>query len=328
MGDIFKILTRIFFILLLLLLLGCQNEDYSQTISMKEVMPASKYDPYVGKIIVENIQLREKAASIVSECSYGDKECQLNKIYRYVVGNYKYYGDPRSNEFVQTPFETLNVLGGDCEDLAILTISLLENIGINTYLGLSKDHAFALGCGMNITKLQGEVVSSMNREETVVDEKISIGAYSGVYYGGDGEKVDYPFEIRYKLNSDKPLKIFVVPNNLSLVMWAEGEDFIYYEGCTRQAAYRVSDSCKIDRNGGTLIINYKAYDAAVDLEISRFGLIIDMTNFSTNYYQIKNESCVILDPATGKYSYPGYGIESEGNKVAIDPVTLEEINIR
>ena len=84
--------------------------------------------PYTNKIVFDDINLRTQAASIVSGCPSGDKECQINKLYRYVIENYDYYSDPRSGEFIQSPSETMKVKGGDCEDLTILLNSLLEFI--------------------------------------------------------------------------------------------------------------------------------------------------------------------------------------------------------
>jgi len=80
-------------------------------------------EPYISEIVFDDINLRKQAASIVSECPSGDKECQVNKLYRYIVENYNYYSDPRSGEFIQSPSETMNIKGGDCEDLTILLIS-------------------------------------------------------------------------------------------------------------------------------------------------------------------------------------------------------------
>ena len=99
-------------------------------------------EPYISKVVFDDINLRTQAASIVRGCPSGDKECQINKLYRYVVENYDYYSDPRSREFIQSPSETMKVKGGDCEDLTILLNSLLENLGIKTYLVLTEDHAY------------------------------------------------------------------------------------------------------------------------------------------------------------------------------------------
>ena len=110
-------------------------------------------EPYICKIVFEDVSLRTQAASIVRGCPSGDKECQINKLYRYVVENYDYYSDPRSREFIQSPSETMKIKGGDCEDLTILLTSLLENLGIKTYLVLTEDHAYSLACDVDTEDL-------------------------------------------------------------------------------------------------------------------------------------------------------------------------------
>lgn len=71
--------------------------------------PASQYGTYLDKIVFEDINLRASASQMTKGCSSGNKECQLNAIYRYVVKNYSYYSDPRYSEFIQSPQETMNV---------------------------------------------------------------------------------------------------------------------------------------------------------------------------------------------------------------------------
>jgi len=74
-------------------------------------------EPYMNEIIFEDMTLRAQASSVVSECPSGDRECQINELYRFVIDDFSYYSDPRKEEFIQTPYETLDIHGGDCEDL-------------------------------------------------------------------------------------------------------------------------------------------------------------------------------------------------------------------
>lgn len=112
-----------------------------------------RWKQYYKKILFEDIQLRKYDASIVVNCLSGDKECQATKIYSYVVKNYKYYDDPRFRDFIQSVNETMGLKGGDCEDLTILLNSLLENIGIKTYLVVTEDHVYSLVCNLNKDRL-------------------------------------------------------------------------------------------------------------------------------------------------------------------------------
>lgn len=56
-------------------------------------------------------------------------------IYNTLVKNLTYTSDPRATaEYVQYPKETIEVKGGDCDDLSVCFSSLLESIGIETAL--------------------------------------------------------------------------------------------------------------------------------------------------------------------------------------------------
>ncbi len=286
--------------------------------------PSVAAEPYLNEIVFEDANLRRKSVSIVSECESGNKECQVNEIYKHVVKNYNYYSDPRKEEFIQSPYETIDIGGGDCEDLTILLNSLLENIGIRTYLVLTENHAYSLACGIDINDLQKEIMSSLDEEE-IADEIISLEANTAKYYGWEGEEVKIPVEIVYSIDSDEPIDVHVVPSSESLELWSEGESYIYYPSCSGNNLYRSSGSCKMDRLGGILIINENIDSAVVNVNIKIKYSTINLENFSTKYYTINSEQCIILDPSAGQYSYPGYESNTQGEKRAIDPLTKEYI---
>jgi transglutaminase-like putative cysteine protease len=122
--------------------------------------------PYIEKIVVSDDELRELAGAIVED--YNDNEGKVNAVYRYIVEDFTYVADPEHTESIQSPFETLNLQRGDCEDLAILACSLLENIGIKTYLVLTEDHAYALVSGINSDSLWEYINKSL--EEQYIEE--------------------------------------------------------------------------------------------------------------------------------------------------------------
>jgi hypothetical protein len=103
---------------------------------------------YTSKVLFDDDQFRTIAKQIASGCN-GEQECQLYKIYRFLVTNFEYYSDPRNNEYVQSPSETWNSKGGDCEDLGILLQTLLESIGIKTFSVFTTGHYYVLGCVPN-----------------------------------------------------------------------------------------------------------------------------------------------------------------------------------
>ncbi|NIO22748.1 MAG: hypothetical protein GTN38_01830 [Candidatus Aenigmarchaeota archaeon] len=71
--------------------------------------------------------VRNLAVSVVSPNS----ENPVISLHRYVYENVKYVDDPRGEEYIATPCETLLTGGGDCEDHAILLASMLESVGID-----------------------------------------------------------------------------------------------------------------------------------------------------------------------------------------------------
>ncbi|MBD3208863.1 transglutaminase domain-containing protein [Candidatus Woesearchaeota archaeon] len=105
-------------------------------------------EPYINEIITENQDLRVLAAKISKGCS--DNECRAVEIFDYVILNYEYISDPRGSEYIQSPFQTMEVGGGDCEDFTILINSLMENVGIETKLVLTEDHAYSLVCDLDV----------------------------------------------------------------------------------------------------------------------------------------------------------------------------------
>lgn len=355
----------------IVLISGCiQKENLIETPTTTQIPETKvitdpvvqKAEPYISKIVFDDVNLRTQAASIVRGCSSGDKECQVNKLYRYVVENYNYYSDPRSREFIQSPSETMNIKGGDCEDLTILLTSLLENLGIKTYLVLTEDHAYCLACGVDTEDLWQYIQESIitqaskdlgqkedmkvvieNGNLFVVEEKqqtFVLKEGSVYYYGGDGSKFTSPIEymnIKYDVSSSQPLTIYVVPSRAEFELMSEGQTFKHYPSCQKQDILRIRDSCDDLANHGGLILEngnlglFSNKDATVDLKTkfyfyySPYELLADQ---KISYYEIDNQKCIVLDATAGKYGYPGYDANPEGEKTAIDPITNEYIYLK
>ena len=68
-----------------------------------------------------------------------------------------------SIDFLQFPYQTLMYRGGDCDDLSILTCSLLESIGINTAFITIPGHIFmAFDSGLTLAEAQDYFISLDN----------------------------------------------------------------------------------------------------------------------------------------------------------------------
>ncbi len=83
-------------------------------------------------------KILKTARAILSQC--GEKQITQQAVniaqcfYDFLRSSFKYVHDPRPlharQDRVQYPTETLDLISGDCEDLTILMVSLLESVGI------------------------------------------------------------------------------------------------------------------------------------------------------------------------------------------------------
>lgn len=331
------------------LLYGFYSGYYGNTTSILPEKQAQyfvikKAEPYINKIIFEDANIRKQATSIVKECLPGDKECQINQLYRYVVENFNYYSDPRYREFIQSPYETMEIKGGDCEDLTILLNSLLENIGIKTYLVLTEDHAYSLACDVNTSKLWRYIENSFLEHvtkdwgslEKKEDKTFVLKPFNAYYYGGDGTKfegsvVEY-MNISYKIESSQPLNLYVVPSRENYELLVNGNSFTHYPECEEQNILRYEGFCgPLTEYGGIVLYNSNWEDAVVDLKLTfhfQPSFYEIFKNQTITFYEIENQKCVVLDPTAGKYGYPGYDAGLVGKKIAIDPITKEYFYLR
>ena len=296
--------------------------------------------PYIEKIVVNNDELRELAGAIVED--YSEKEGKVNAIYRYIVEDFTYIADPEYTESIQSPLETLDLGGGDCEDLAILACSLLENAGIKTYLVLTEDHAYALVSGINSDNLWEYINKSLEEQYiedhmvSSVDETLQLEAGYVYYYGGDGRvfpivaatfgdsvvKIE-SLEIDYSVSSSEPVNIYVLPSSKELDKLVQRKSFQHYPECAEQGVYQAQATCEIPRYGGIAIQNRTSRDATVDVEVT-FSYEIYFEGLKITYYTLKDEQAIVLELTAGEYGYPGYSpVEEAERRIAIDPITKE-----
>lgn len=249
-----------------LIISGCIEEETLSNVMGDPVVIRAK--PYLNEIIFEDMTLRAQSSSIVSECPSGDMECQINKIYRFVIDDFSYYSDPRKEEFIQTPYETLDIHGGDCEDLTILLMSLLENLGIQTYFVLTPDHAYCLACDVdteNLLEYIGEPILAQYSKDLGQTGHMNVVMENGnlyiieqkqqtftlqpgyiYYYGGEGSKFNSPIEymnIQYDVSSSNPLNVYVVPSRTDYELMVDGLSYEHYPSCQNLEVIWTSDKC-------------------------------------------------------------------------------------
>jgi hypothetical protein len=297
--------------------------------------------PYIEKIVVADAELRQLATTIVR--GYPDKEGKVNAIYRYIVENFTYIADPEGRELIRTPFETLRLKGGDCEDLAILACSLLENIGIRTYLVFGEDHAYALVSGINPDNLWKYINKSLEEQFiedhnmiSSIDEIVRLRAGEVWYYGGDGRafpieaarfghsvvKIE-SLEVDYSVLSSAPVNIYILPSKDEFDNLVEGRRFRHYPDYQKQGVYQADAVCEIPRYGGIAIQNPTSRSATVHVRLT-FSYKVYFAGLKVTYYTLNGEQAIVLELTAGKYGYPGYSpIEAAERKFAIDPITKE-----
>lgn len=92
---------------------------------IKTIVRSSYANPYV----------RRYAENIVSVCAANDKLCEVKTIHKFVSTKVRYTKDPYGTEYLQTPPTLLQMIEqgelphGDCDDMTMLSLSLLRSIG-------------------------------------------------------------------------------------------------------------------------------------------------------------------------------------------------------
>lgn len=103
---------------------------YNTVDKMKQIISSSSKNPYV----------REWAKKILSNVQVEDKRGEVEAVHNFVRDNVRYTKDPKGFEYIQTPPVLLEDIrmyeqrkgdrpAGDCDDMAVLSLSLLKSIG-------------------------------------------------------------------------------------------------------------------------------------------------------------------------------------------------------
>lgn len=296
--------------------------------------------PYINSILTNDTYIEYYTRQIVNDCDDTNIECQINAIYRYIIRNYNYIDEP-DPEIIQNPHVTIQTKEGDFEDLTVLFCSLLENIGIKTYLVLTDDHVYSMVCNIDNEILWNHVESSLISQveddwgENIIqtyEDSIEIESNTFFYYGGAanqsfGEYIDY-LNISYWIDSNQPLHLYVIPSynlNETINNLQYGKNITHYSEWEKKALVSMISKIEyLDKYSGIILANEGTQNANVDINLEFyfrpfFYNLYDKDDI-INYY-INEVSCVILDPSLGDYGFPGYDSGIEGKITAIDPIT-------
>ncbi len=229
--------------------------------------------------------------------------------------------------------------GGDCEDLSILLCSLLENLGIKTYLVLTDTHTYCLAYDVNISQLKFYVEQELmkqveeNSGNTICQHNqtiIVLKNHQSWYYGGEGsnfsESDSFDFlNISYEFRSTQSVSFYIVPGHEEFESYIDGKPFAYFE------SYHVSDVTHLQgicpfmkENGGIILTNNNFRDATISINLTFYlhpSFYKLFKNNTIQSYTIDEKACIVLEPTAGAYGYPGYDGNVTGEKTAIDPKT-------
>lgn len=91
---------------------------------------------YAVKFAVTNHpELRQRAERIVASCIERSEQCEIEKVFAFVLAHYRFLADPTFLERIKSPEivdREINMLGqmqGDCDDVSGYIAALLMSIG-------------------------------------------------------------------------------------------------------------------------------------------------------------------------------------------------------
>ncbi len=116
---------------------------------------AGNYMGYLSRIDYHDEQINIMATRLVVDTN-DDEMLKTKRILGFVSNEIHYISDPEDGaEYAKDPISTLIAGGGDCEDQTLLLCSMLESVGVKTYIVFTDDHVFALVRFSQGTRLSG-----------------------------------------------------------------------------------------------------------------------------------------------------------------------------
>jgi len=295
--------------------------------------------PYLDTLVLNSSEVRGYANNILYGVNSSGRECQVNALYRDVLMNYTCTSAPMGTVALQTPQQTISEKEGTCEDLSILLCSLLSNVGIPTSLVFTNTHVYALAYDINPDALWNcSNLSLIHYVEARFGEPMSqhyVQTYSlpylnMLYVGGEEEKtftdlINY-MTINYRIESDQPLHLFVVPTQKEFFALRDGDiaNFTHYAQWEKVNLMNGTGSLQLFTFGGIILVNEGASVATVDTD---FLFTLNPSFYGTynkkalSVHNVSGKIGVLLDPTLGEYGFPGYDVKIVGEKTVIDPVT-------
>ncbi len=286
--------------------------------------------PYVKNIRTNDDSLKATARQNTRLCN--NDACKAAKLFYHVVDNYKYIADPTEGEDIKVPSRTLADGGGDCEDLGALLQSYLENAGVETYTVLTVDHAYALACNIDLDRL-GEVISAHNVVTTsfLDDDSYTLDNLELRIYEPFEQPQDIAVkDIRMHVQSSAPIDVILFPSMDEFENYRMRERYSYIPACSVENDADIDISCPQLEQGYLMIGAPHQDDVTIDVTFNTTYTynLIPPEDIAVTHYVLNGKNCVVMDPTTGNYSYPGYqGNLTPGSITAINPRTFEVFDL-
>ena len=123
-------------------------------------------------------ELRAEFADYVKQCE-GDQSCVIEEVANVLVNRTDYIGNYAY--ITSMPQETLMIGGGDCEDLSVLTVSVLKQFNINAFVDCSVKYHHCVAFAFPDGEDYHYVVDLVNKPNyiQVLSNKLNFWSYYG-----------------------------------------------------------------------------------------------------------------------------------------------------
>lgn len=112
--------------------------------SLAQEMPGIKSgmrNDFLKLLYPAHQSIRNMAAKIATSSCQQSEICYSKALFYFVRDNFQYIADP-PNDYLESPFDTLQTGGADCDGLSILLANLEMAIGIPTRFAFIPGHAY------------------------------------------------------------------------------------------------------------------------------------------------------------------------------------------
>jgi hypothetical protein len=159
---------------------------------------AGNYMGYLNKVDYRDPQLNRVATRTVVNTN-DDDLAKTKALLDFVSNDLHYVSDPNDGiEYAKPPVETIISGGGDCEDKTVVLCSLLESVGVKTFMGFTPDHVFALvHFPKSYPALRGVPFIIVEGQRCYILDGADPGAIIG-YGNVDPSRIERIFDVRRK----------------------------------------------------------------------------------------------------------------------------------